>query len=101
MLFDVPFIADWKQIGDNHRQRMTDRNNDNKNKKYVDYDYKVGNEILIRKDGILRKAESIWKKEPWTITTEHTNGTIRIQCGTKLERINIRRVTPFSEQLLI
>ena len=33
MLFDVPFIADWKQIGDNHRQRMTDRNNDNKTKK--------------------------------------------------------------------
>jgi hypothetical protein len=49
---------------------------------------------------ILRKAESIWKKEPWTITTVHTNGTIRIQCGTKSERINIRRVTPFSEGLL-
>jgi hypothetical protein len=32
MLFNVPFIADWKQIGDN-RQRMTDCNNDNKNKK--------------------------------------------------------------------
>ena len=56
--------------------------------------------ILIRKDGILRKADSIWKKEPWTITTVHTNGTIRIQCGTKSERINIRRVTPFSEELL-
>jgi hypothetical protein len=41
------------------------------------------------------------KKEPWTITTVHTNGTIRIQCGTKSERINIRRVTPFSEELLI
>ncbi len=80
---------------------MTDRNNDNKHKKHVDYDNKVGNKILIRKDGILRKAESIWKKEPWTITTVHTNGTIRIQCGTKLERINIQRVTPFSEQLLI
>jgi hypothetical protein len=47
------------------------------------------------------KAESIWKKEPWTITTVHTNGTIMIQCGTKTERINIRRVTPFSEELLI
>jgi hypothetical protein len=56
---------------------------------------------IIRKDGILRKAESIWRKEPWTITTVHTNGTIRIQCGTKSERINIRRVTPFSEELLI
>jgi hypothetical protein len=29
MLFNVPFIADWKQIGEN-RQHMTDRNNDNK-----------------------------------------------------------------------
>ena len=100
MLFDVPFIADWKQIGEN-RQRKTDLNNDNENKKRVDYDYKVGDKILIRKDGILRKAESIWKKELWTITTVHTNGTIRIQCGTKSERINIRRVTPFSEELLI
>ena len=99
MLFNIPFIADWKQIGED-RQRRTDLNNDNENKKRVDYDYKVGDKILIRKDGILRKAESIWKKEPWTITTVHTNGTIRIQCGTKSERINIRRVTPFIEELL-
>ena len=78
MLFDMPFIADWKQIGEN-KQRMTDCNNNNKNKKPVDYDYKVGNKIRIRKDGILRKTESIWDKEPWTITTVHMNGTIRIQ----------------------
>ena len=39
----------------------------------MDYDYKVGDKVLIRKEGILRKAESIWKKEPWTITTVHTN----------------------------
>jgi hypothetical protein len=100
MLFNMPFIADWKQIGE-FRQSMTDRNNNNENKKRVDYDYKVGNKILIPKDSILRKAQSIWKKEPRTIMTVHTNETIRIQCGTKLERINIRRVTPFSEQLLI
>ncbi len=61
MLFNVPFIADWKQIGE-FRQSMTDRNSDNENKKRVDYDYKVCNKILIRKDGILHKAESIWKK---------------------------------------
>ena len=72
-----------------------------KNSSRVNYDFKVGDKILIRKDGILRKAESIWRKDPWTITTDHTNGTIRIQCGTKSERINIRRVTPFSEELLI
>ena len=100
MLFDIPFIADWKQIGD-YMQHQTDHSNKRENNKCVDYDYKVGDTIFIRKDGILRKAESIWRKEPWTITTVHTNGTIRIQCGTKSERINIRRLTPFSEELLI
>ena len=100
MLFDIPFVVDWKQIGE-YRQSQTDRSNTRENDKRVDYDYKVGDKILIRKDGILRKAESIWRKDPWTITTVHTNGTIRIQCRTKSERINIWRVTPFSEELLI
>jgi hypothetical protein len=64
----------------------------------VDYDYKVGDKVLLRQDGILRKAESPYSKEPWTIMTVFTNGTIRIQYGTKLEPLNIRRVTPFSEE---
>jgi len=92
MLYDIPFVDDWKQIGD-YRQHQTDRSNKHENSTRDDYGYKVGDEILIRKDGILRKAESIWRKYPWTIMTVDTNGTIRIQCGTKSERINIRRVT--------
>jgi hypothetical protein len=72
MLFDIPFIADWKPIGD-YRQHQADRSNKRKNNNRVDYDYKVGDKILIQKDGILRKAESIWKKEPWIIMTVHTN----------------------------
>ncbi len=89
MLFDILFVADWKQIGD---YRQHDCSNKCENNKCVDYYNKVGDKILIQKDGILHKAESIWKKEPWTIMTVHMNRTIRIQCGTKLERINIWRV---------
>jgi hypothetical protein len=63
MLFDIPFIADWKQIGE-HRPRQTDLGNKRENKTCVDYDYKVGEKVLICKDGILRKAESRWIKEP-------------------------------------
>jgi hypothetical protein len=48
--------------------------------------------------GILRKAESPYSKKPWTITTVHTNGTIRIQRGTQSERPNIWRVTPFVDE---
>ena len=57
MLFDIPFVAaDWHKIGD-YRQHQTDRSNKRENSKRVDYDYKVGDKVLIRKDGILRKAE--------------------------------------------
>jgi hypothetical protein len=96
MLFDIPFIADWKKIGE-HRQRLTDLNTAHENKGRIDYDYKVGQKILVRNEGILHKAQSIWQKDPWTITTVHTNGTITIQRGNNLERLNIRRVKPFEE----
>jgi hypothetical protein len=96
MLFDIPFIADWKIVGE-HRQRLTDLNTARENKGRIDYDYKVGQKILVRNKGILCKAQSIWQKDPWTITTVHMNGTITIQRGNKLERLNIRRVKLFEE----
>jgi hypothetical protein len=97
MLFNIPFIADWNKIGD-YRQCQTDLNMARKNSKQVDYNYKIGNKVLLTEEGILLKAESPYNKKPWTITTIHSNGTIRIQCGTKLERLNIQRVTPFTEE---
>ncbi len=97
MLFNIPFIANWNKIGD-YRQRQTDLNMAGKNSKQVGYDYKVGDKVLLTDEGILRKAETSYSKKPWTITTIHTNGTIRIQCGTKSERLNIWRVTPFTEE---
>jgi hypothetical protein len=85
-IFDIPFIADWKKIGE-HRQRLADLNTAREIEGRIDYDYKVGQKILVRNEGILRKAQSIWQKGPWTITTVHRNGTITIQCGNKLERL--------------
>jgi hypothetical protein len=99
MLFDIPFIADWRKIGD-PRQLLTDRGNQQENAKRIDYDYKVGDKVLVINEGILRKAESAYGKEPWTITTVHTNRTIRIQCGTKTEQLNIWRVEPFTDNIL-
>ncbi len=57
MLFDIPFIADWQKIGE-HRRQLTDLNNTHENKDRIDYDYKVGQKKLLRKEGILRHAES-------------------------------------------
>ncbi len=59
MLFDIPFIADWKKIGE-HRQRLTDCNTARENEGRIDYDYKVSQKILVWNKGILRKAQSMW-----------------------------------------
>jgi hypothetical protein len=99
MLFDILFMADWHKVGE-RRQSLTDCGNQRKSVKCIGYNYKVGNKVLVIKKGILRKAESSYGKEPWTITTVHTNGTIRIQCGTKMERLSIRRVEPFTDDIL-
>ncbi len=99
MLFDIPFVADWRKIGE-RRQSLTDCGNQQENAKQIDYDYNVGDKVLVINKGILCKAESAYGKEPCTITTVHTNGTIRIQRGTKTERPSIRRVEPFTDDIL-
>jgi hypothetical protein len=91
MLFGIPFLADWNKIGDN-RQNQTDLNTERENCSCHDWDYKVGGKVLL---GILCKSESWCECDHWTITSIQTNGTIRVQRGTKSERLNIRRVTPF------
>jgi hypothetical protein len=98
MLFDVPFLADWNKVGD-YRQRQTDFNTAHENKTRVEWDYAVGDKVLVGKEGIHRKSESKYEKEPWTVSQVHTNGTLRIRCGTKSERLNIRRFTPFFEEI--
>ncbi len=64
MLFNIPLIADWHKIGD-QRQLLTDRGNQQENAKRIDYGYKVGDKVLVINEGILRKAESAYGKEPW------------------------------------
>jgi hypothetical protein len=54
---------------------------------------KVVWKILVQNDGILCNSESRWQKDPWTITTVHTNGTIIIQH-------NIRRVKLFEKLIM-
>jgi hypothetical protein len=99
MPFDIPFVVDWHKIGE-QRQSLTDCGNQGENAKCIDYDYKVGDKVLVINEGILRKAESVYSKEPWTITKVHTNGTIRIQHGTKPQQLSIQRVQPFTDDIL-
>jgi hypothetical protein len=66
------------------------------NKNRVDHDYKIGDKVLLYRDGILRKAESP-TEGPYNIIEVYSNGTVKIQRGIVQERLNIRRIKPFKE----
>ncbi len=96
MLFDIPFLADWNKIGD-YRQCQTDLNTEHESRTHREWDYQVNDKVLLQKDDILCKSEGHYELDPWTIISIHMNGTIRIQCRTKSEQLNIRRVSPYFE----
>ena len=79
MLFDIPFVADWNEIG-RCRQKQVECTNNRKNKCWLSHGYAIGHKILIHKDGILQKAETKYEG-PYTITKVYYNGTVRTQRG--------------------
>jgi hypothetical protein len=83
MLFDTLFHADSNKIGE-QRHLQTDCITECKNHSHHDGNYTIGDIVLLRKDYILHKRESLYERDPWAITTVHTNGTIRAQHGTNM-----------------
>ena len=97
-MFDLPYLADWTAIGQ-RRQLLVDKTNERENKRQIDFDYLVGQKVMLEQDsGKLRKGQ-VKFIGPYKITSVHTNGTIRIQRGSISERVNIRRVTPYFEPI--
>ena len=58
MLFDVPFVADLNKIG-SHRQCQMDPNTARENNTHVEWDYKIGDKVPVKKDDILHTLESL------------------------------------------
>ena len=92
MLFNMKALVNWKALSV-RKQQIVDKANLRENRNRIDYDYSVGQQVYIVKDGIFRKLDTP-KLGPFAITETYTNGTVRIQRGRVNERINIRRLEP-------
>ena len=55
MLFVIPYIAEWADIG-RCRQEQVDKSTMQENKPRLDLDHKVSDKVLIVKKGIIRKV---------------------------------------------
>ena len=94
MLLPIPVIANYAMIRAK-RQVVIDEANRKENLRRQFKDYHIGDQVLIKiKDPSKLEDRFVG---PYTITNIHVNGTVTIQRGqTVLERINIRRLKPFT-----
>ena len=93
MLLDIPLITDMLLLQQN-RQAIVDENLRRQNAKRYDYDYKIGDSVLIKEvDPVKLQPRA---HGPYPVVQVHTNGTIEVQRSPGvLERLSIRRVVPF------
>ena len=95
MIFNMKVAIDWDLMQKNKEQQII-RDNIRENLKRIDYDYKVGDKVMVLQSGVVRKLDRR-KKGPFRITQVFTNGNVMIQRGITQERINIRRIEPVIE----
>ena len=95
MILPIKFRADWALIA-RQKQEVIDKSNKRENLKRKEHEYKVGDNILLQNTGILRKVATPYSG-PYQIQRVFTNGTVMINKGAVLQRVNIRRITPYHE----
>ena len=94
MIFNIRHEADWQLIHERKRARI-EANNTRENVKRREHDYAVGDKILITTADFNQMEPS--REGPYTITRVHANGTVTIQKGRALQRMNIRQCMPYVE----
>ncbi len=94
MIFNIRHEADWQLIRERKRARIQE-NNARENSKRREHDYAVGDQVLITKADFNKMEPS--REGPYTISRVHANGTVTIQKGRALQRINIRQCMPYVE----
>ena len=93
MLLDIPIIVDLLGI-QTKRQVLVDENLRRQNRKRREWNYAVGQEVLIKTvdpNKLEPRAHG-----PYTIVQVYTNGTVDVRRNPHIvERLNIRRLVPF------
>jgi hypothetical protein len=95
MVLPVKFNANWAYISQK-RLRQTQKDNQRENAKRIPYQYHIGDKVLYKKHGVLKKQDTP-QRVPFLITKVYTNGTVQLKRGVVSERVNIRHLTPFIE----
>ena len=93
MLLPVKYRIHWAHVR-TRKQELINSNNARENKKRLAHTYNVGDKVVLEKPGIIRKLDTP-RTGPHEVLQTYTNGNVRIRRGPILERVNIRRISPY------
>ena len=96
MVQPMEYVAEWDLIRKTKQKRINE-NNARENSKRVEYDYTVGQSVLLQSTDIRRKLDDP-AAGPYKILQVHTNGNVTILRVQVIERVNIRRIKPFVDE---
>ena len=92
MILPIKHRVDWELIRQ-LKQTQINRDNACKNKHRVDYEYRVGDKVMLA-NHTAYKHETPYKV-PFVVTHFFTNGTVMLQYGPTKIRYNIHRIKPY------
>jgi hypothetical protein len=95
MIHNIDFTANLNKI-QKRKQDITSNYNQKKNKSWIPYEHKVGDQVLLETPGTLSKLSTPCTG-PYPVTNVYKNGAIRIQKRIVSGKVNIRRITPFDQ----
>lgn len=93
MIIPLKFQFDWAQIAQ-RKQRIIEDSNKKENAKRIQHKYRIGDQVLITRPGIQPKLAKP-RDGPYTVVSVYKNGTVCVQKGAVIQRMNIRRLTPY------
>ena len=96
MVQPMEYVAEWDLIRKTKQKRINE-NNARENSKRVEYDYTVGQSVLLQSTYIRRKLDDP-STGTYKILQVHTNGNVSNLRGQVIERVNIRRIKPFVDK---
>ena len=94
MILNIKHAANWDIIKQ-RKQKIIHQNNQRENAKRIRHTYRAGDKVMLH-IGTEYKYEQPYSG-PHRIIETFTNGTVTLQVGPVIDRVNIRRIHPYKE----
>ena len=94
-MLPIQFQANWNLIKE-HKQKQIARDNQRENSKRIEHVYQPGDKVAFKEELKAKYAQDPYSG-PYRILRVYDNGTVLLDKGVTIERINIRLIKPYYE----